>query len=57
MGNTILGNAEAGVYIFGQANSASNNNIENNFFNNNSYGILLFNAANNGQYFTLQRTQ
>ena len=56
MGNTILGNAEAGVYIFGQANSASNNSIENNLFDNNSYGILLFNAPNNGQYFTLQRT-
>ena len=56
MGNTILGNAEAGVYIFGEANSASNNKIQNNFFDNNAYGILLFNAANNGQYFTLQRT-
>jgi titin len=55
-GNTILGNAYAGVYIFGQANSASNNRIENNLFKNNSYGILLYNAANNGQYFTLQRS-
>ncbi len=56
LGNTILGNAYAGVYIFGQANSASNNRIKNNLFNNNSYGILLFNAANNGQYFTLLRS-
>ena len=55
-GNTITGNADAGVYIFGQANSASNNKIENNVFNRNSYGILLYNAANNGQYFTLRQT-
>ena len=56
MGNTILGNADAGVYIFGKANSASNNKIQNNLFDNDAYGILLYNAANNGQYFTLQRT-
>jgi titin len=56
MGNTIQGNAEAGVYIFGRANSASNNKIKNNLFENNAYGILLFNAPNNGQYFTLLRT-
>ena len=56
MRNTILGNASAGVYIFGQANSASNNKIQNNLLDNNAYGILLYNAANNGQYFTLQRT-
>ncbi len=56
MGNTILGNADAGVYIFGKANSASDNKIQNNLFDNNAYGILLYNAANNGQYFTLQRT-
>jgi titin len=56
MGNTILGNAEAGVYVFGHANSASNNKIQKNLFDNNAYGILLFNAANNGRFFTLQRT-
>ena len=56
MRNTILGNADAGVYIFGKANSASNNKIQNNLLDNNAYGILLYNAANNGQYFTLQRT-
>ena len=55
-GNTIQGNADGGVYIFGQANSASNNQIKNNDFNNNSYGILLYNAPNNGQYFTLRQT-
>ncbi|MGP0066264.1 MAG: NosD domain-containing protein [Isosphaeraceae bacterium] len=55
-GNTLTGNANAGIYIFGQGNSASNNKIENNVVNNNLYGILLYDAPSNGQYSTLLRT-
>jgi hypothetical protein len=50
-GNTISGNAQAAVYIFGQANAGAKNNvIKHNDFVNNAYGILLYNAANNGGY-------
>ncbi len=46
--NTIAGNTEAGVYVFGHGNSASNNTIEENLMFRNLYGILLYNAPNNG---------
>jgi hypothetical protein len=49
-GNTLSGNAYAGAYIFGHKNSASGNVIEHNRFRSNGYGILLYNAANNGGY-------
>ena len=54
-GNTVSGNADAGVYVFGRANSASGNVIQKNVFSRNVYGILLYNAPNNGQYFTLRQ--
>jgi large repetitive protein len=47
-GNIVSGNSQAGVYIFGHQNSASNNVIKGNRFNKNLYGILLYNAPNNG---------
>ena len=49
-GNTISGNAYASVYIFGHGTSASNNFIDKNRFVDNGYGILLYNATNNGGY-------
>ncbi len=52
-GNTITGNHDAGVYIFGQANSANGNVISANQFQRNLYGVLLYNAPNNGTYSTL----
>jgi hypothetical protein len=50
-GNTISGNAYAGIYIFGS--SASGNVIRQNHLEHNGYGILLYNAINNGGYATL----
>jgi parallel beta-helix repeat protein len=47
-GNTITGNTQAGVYIFGHGGSASGNAIAKNQFTKNLYGILLYNAPNNG---------
>ncbi len=47
-GNVISGNKYASVYIFGQNNSASHNRIAKNQFVDNGYGILLYNATNNG---------
>ena len=52
-GNTITGNHDAGVYIFGKANSANGNVISANQFQRNLYGVLLYNAPNNGTYSTL----
>ncbi|MGP0065610.1 MAG: beta strand repeat-containing protein [Isosphaeraceae bacterium] len=53
-GNTVSGNADAGVYIFGYENSASSNSIEEDDFEDNVYGILLYNAPDNGQDLTLR---
>jgi hypothetical protein len=52
-GNTITGNADAGIYIFGRKNSASGNVSSQNHLEHNGYGVLLYNAANNGGYATL----
>jgi parallel beta-helix repeat protein len=53
-GNTITGNVDAGVYIFGHGNSAQGNHIAKNRIQKNLYGVLLFNAPNNGSYSTLK---
>jgi len=47
-GNTITGNHSAGVYIYGQQNASVGNVIAKNQINKNLYGILLYNAPNNG---------
>ena len=53
-GNTISGNSYAGIYIFGQGSAgASGNEIDHNRLQRNGYGILLYNATNNGGYQTL----
>ncbi|MGP0066722.1 MAG: right-handed parallel beta-helix repeat-containing protein [Isosphaeraceae bacterium] len=49
-GNSILGNRYAAVYVFGQNNSASKNVIKKNQLVDNGYGVLLYNATNNGGY-------
>ncbi|HKI19060.1 MAG TPA: hypothetical protein VKA15_14325, partial [Isosphaeraceae bacterium] len=51
--NTITGNHNAGVYIFGHGNSAVGNHIAKNQLQKNLYGVLLYNAPNNGSYLTL----
>ena len=53
-GNVLTGNDQAGVYIFGQANSSQGNIIQRNLIGTNAdgsrgagnrqYGVLLFNA-------------
>jgi hypothetical protein len=47
-GNTISGKHQAGVYILGHRNSASKNLIAQNRLQGNHFGIVLFNAKNNG---------
>jgi parallel beta-helix repeat protein len=53
-GNTITGNTQAGVYVFG--NTAKDEVITKNQFRKNQYGILLYNAPSNGDYGELQRS-
>jgi parallel beta-helix repeat protein len=49
IGNTITGNTYAGIYLFGQGTSATNNTIvSNDLVNNGQYGILLTDVANVG---------
>ncbi len=56
-GNTISGNRQAAVYIFGQNNSAVDNVIAGNQLVRNLYGILLYNAANNELIYEAQERQ
>jgi hypothetical protein len=53
-GNTISGAQQAGIYILGHGNSASQNVIAQNLLQGNSFGIVLFNATNNGRLLQLQ---
>jgi hypothetical protein len=56
-GNVLTGNDQAGVYLFGHANSSQGNVIQRNLIGtaadgsrgagNRQYGVLLFNAPNN----------
>src|SRR5262249_46291820 len=55
-GNTITGNEQAGIYIFGQGPSGTPANvIAQNHLNNNAYGILLYNDTIDGSYQKLER--
>jgi hypothetical protein len=54
VGNTITGNVDSGVYIFGHGNSAQDNRIASNNIQKNLYGVLLFNAPDNGSYSSLK---
>jgi hypothetical protein len=47
-GNIIKGNKQAGVYVYG--NTATGEQIAGNTLRKNQYGILLYNAPNNGGY-------
>jgi parallel beta-helix repeat protein len=46
--NTITDSQQAGVYIFG--NTSTGEAVTGNRFRKNQYGILLYNAPNNGGY-------
>jgi titin len=48
VGNSIKGNKQAGVYVYG--NSATGEQITGNTVWKGQYGILLYNAPNNGGY-------
>jgi len=54
-GNTISGNQQAGVYIFGHGKSASNNLIAQNRLQHDGYGVLLSNATKNGRLSELRK--
>jgi hypothetical protein len=54
-GNTISGNEDAGIYIFGQGPSGTPANvIAQNVLDNNAYGILLYNDTIDGSYQKLE---